>query len=125
MGPIPARRMRPADAKRLAPAYFVLQGAAVAGWWIALALRPAWRAPFLPHGFPEDALIAFAPADALLLVAGSWMLALSMLLGWRWTIPLVWLVAGAVDYATLVTLAQSALAGGGWLGFVAMAPAAL
>jgi protein-S-isoprenylcysteine O-methyltransferase Ste14 len=117
--------MRPADAKRFAPAYFALQGAAVAGWWVALVLRPAWRAPFLPNGFPEDALIAFAPADVLLLVIGSWTLALSIAQGWRWTIPLAWLVAGAVDYATLVTLAQSALAGGGWLGFVAMAPAAL
>lgn len=117
--------MHPADAKRLAPAYFALQGAAVAAWWIALALRPEWRAHFLPDGFPERALTAFAPADALLLVAGSWTLAASIARGWRWTIPLAWLVAGAVDYATLVTLAGSALAGGGWLGFVAMAPAAL
>ncbi len=117
--------MPPADAKRLASAYFALQGAAVAIWWIALALRPDWRDAFLPRGHPEAALLAFAPGDALLLVAGSWFLAASIRLGWVWTIPLAWLVAGAVDYATLYVLAQSFLTESGWLAFVAMAPAAL
>ena len=35
------------------------------------------------------------------------------------------IVAGAVDYATFDVLAWAALAGGGWIGFVLMAPSAL
>jgi protein-S-isoprenylcysteine O-methyltransferase Ste14 len=45
--------------------------------------------------------------------------------GSGWALPALWLVAGAVDYATLYVLVWAALGGGGWLGFVLMAPTAL
>jgi protein-S-isoprenylcysteine O-methyltransferase Ste14 len=111
--------------RRLAVAYFVLQGLAVAAWWALLALQPAARRLFLPPGNDASALLAFAPPDLAFLAAGSLLAGILVARQNGWAVPAVWLCAGAVDYSTVHVLAWAALAGGGWTGFVLMAPAAL
>jgi protein-S-isoprenylcysteine O-methyltransferase Ste14 len=109
----------------LASLYFLLQGFAVAAWWALLALRPDARALFLPPHNDASALLAFAAPDLALLAVGSLVTSLALRRGSGWALPVSWLVAGAVDYATLYVLVWAALCGGGWLGFVMMAPSAL
>jgi len=111
--------------RSFASVYFVLQGLAVAAWWTLLTVEPAARSPFLPPGNHPSALLAFAAPDLSLLAAGSLLTGFLLVRGSGWALPVMWLVAGAVDYATLQVLAWSALADGGWLGFVLMAPTAL
>ncbi len=111
--------------RRLAAAYYAVQGAAVALWWTALALRRDCRAPFQPPGTPEASLLAWAPGDLAILAAGSLLLAWLVARRHAWALPLAWLVAGSIDTATIHALALAWLAGGGWLGFILMAPAAL
>lgn len=111
--------------RRLAAAYFAVQGLAVSAWWTLLACAPTARTAFLPNGNHVSALLAFALPDALLLIGGSLVVAALAARADRWAVPVAFLVAGAMGYATLDVLAWSALAGGGWLSFVMMAPAAL
>jgi protein-S-isoprenylcysteine O-methyltransferase Ste14 len=96
----------------------------VALWWLLLRL-PAAQPLFLPPGNDASALHAFAAADLLLLALGSALAALLLARRNPWALPLVWLVAGAIDYATIYTIGWAWLANGGWLGVVLMAPAAL
>lgn len=110
---------------RLAAAYFVLQGLAVAAWWVLLFLHPPVRAWFLPYGSPERDLLAFWLPDLALVAVGSLLAGLFRFLGNPWGPPLCWLVAGGVDYATAYCLAWSLASGEAWLGFALMAPAAL
>jgi protein-S-isoprenylcysteine O-methyltransferase Ste14 len=112
-------------ARRLAAAWFGLQGLCVAGWWLVLVIRPEVRGLFLPKGNAPSSLLAFALPDVVFLVVGSCLAAALIAGRSQWALPLVVLVTGAVDYATLHVLAWAWLSGGGWLGFIAMGPAAL
>jgi protein-S-isoprenylcysteine O-methyltransferase Ste14 len=117
---------RPASSShRLAAAWFAFQGIAVLAWWALLAARPQARAAFLPPENHPSALAAFALPDLFLLAGGSLVTAALARLGNAWALPLAWLVAGAIDYATFHVLAWAAIAGGGWIGFLLMAPSGL
>jgi len=118
-------RLSPTAPRLLAAIYFVIQGLAVAAWWTLLGVRPEMRAVFLPPGNHPSALTAFALPDLLLLAVGSLLTGILLLRGNGWAALLAWLVAGAVDYATLDVLAWAAIAGGGWTGFLLMGPSAL
>jgi protein-S-isoprenylcysteine O-methyltransferase Ste14 len=111
--------------RSLASFYLILQGLGVAAWWALLWLRPAARAPFLPPHNDPTALLAFAAPDLAFIAVGSLLAGLFLRRGNGWALPLTWLTAGAVDYATVYVLMWSALTGGGWLGFVMMAPTAI
>jgi hypothetical protein len=110
---------------RLARAYFALQAIAVGGWWLALLLRPAWRAAFRPDSAPDVVLFAFALADLLILGLGSALVALSSPRVARQRRALAWLVAGATVYGGLYTLALALARAAPPLGAVLMCPAAI
>jgi hypothetical protein len=97
----------------------------VGGWWLALVLRPAWRATFRPEGAPDIVLLALAPGDLLMLGVGSALVALP---GGRLggaSRPLAWVVAGATLYGAIYTLALTVAGAVSPLGAILMSPAAL
>ena len=110
---------------RLARAYFALQALAVGGWWLALLLRPAWRAAFRPDSAPDVVLFAFALADLLILGLGSAFVAWSGPYVVRQRRALAWVVAGATVYGALYTLALALVHAAPPLGAVLMCPAAI
>lgn len=112
----------PGATARLARIYFALQAGAVALWWVALVGWPELQATFGIRGAPPVVLLAFAPADTMLLVGGS--LAAAAARG-RWAAPIAFVVAGAAVYATLYTLAAAAAGATSWIGFALMAPSAV
>ena len=109
----------------LARGYFALQALAVVGCWLALFLRPAWRAAFRPDGAPDITLLALAPGDLLILGLGSAFVA--------WAGPhlvrpqraLAWLVAGATIYGALYTVALTLSGAVPVIGALLMCPAAV
>lgn len=109
----------------MARVYFVLQALAVTGWWVALLLRPEWRAAFRPKSAPDLVLLAFAPGDLLMLGLGSAIVALSgpHLMRRRRALP--WLVAGATIYGALYTVALALSDAASPLGALLMCPAAV
>lgn len=110
--------------RRLATAYFFLQGALILLWWTALALWPASRAPFIAPGGDEAGLFAFAAPDVVLAAAS---VAAGELLRRRHPASggALWLVGGLVLYPTGYCFALSLATDGAWLGTVLMIPAAL
>jgi hypothetical protein len=105
--------------------YFALQALAVSGWWLALLLRPTWRAAFRPASAPDVVLFAFALADLLILGLGSALIALSGPYFLRQRRGLAWVVAGATVYGALYTLALALTRAAPPLGAVLMCPAAV
>ncbi len=97
------------------PAYLLAQAALVASWWLVLWTVPAARAPFVVGGWPESTLLAFALPDVVVLVVGSAAAAFGLRAQRPWALPLVWLVAGAVLYATLWCVGTNVVTGTGWL----------
>jgi hypothetical protein len=110
---------------RLARGYFALQAFAVAGWWLALLLRPAWRDAFRPYSAPDATLLAFAPADLLILAVGSGLVAFAAPQLLRWQPAMAWVVAGATVYGALYTLALTIAGAAPVLGALLMSPAAV
>jgi hypothetical protein len=104
----------------LAPAYLVLQALAIAAWWLVLWLVPTARPPFVVGDWPEGTLLAFALPDVLVLVAGSLAAAHGLRAQRPWARPVLWLVAGAVLYATLWCINAVAITGAGWLSAALM-----
>ena len=113
--------MRPA----LARAYFALQALAVAGWWLALFVRPAWRAAFRPDAAPDIVLLALAPGDLLMLGLGSAFVAWSGPHLQRPRRAVAWLVAGATIYGALYTVALTISGAVPVIGALLMCPAAV
>jgi protein-S-isoprenylcysteine O-methyltransferase Ste14 len=108
----------------LAVGYLGLQAVSVALWWLLLRV-PVVHVLFLPPNNDASALHAFAASDLLLLTLGSALAAFLVARRNPWELPLLWLVAGAIDYATIYVIGWAWLANGAWLGVVLMAPAAL
>jgi hypothetical protein len=115
-----AAHHRPVPRRSLVPAYLLAQAGLIAAWWLVLWLSPTARAPFVVDGWPESTLLAFWLPDVVVLVVGSAAAALGLRAGRAWARPLVWLVAGAVLYATLWCLGANAVTGAGWLSTALM-----
>jgi protein-S-isoprenylcysteine O-methyltransferase Ste14 len=109
--------------KKAAAIYFVLQGIGVVAWWVLLIAVPESRLVFVLEGNRETSLLAFWLADAVFIAAGS--LAAAMLIRKRskFAVAALWLVTGAVSYATLYTFAFVMISDRGWAGVVMMVPA--
>jgi hypothetical protein len=113
--------LRPA----LARGYFALQALAVVGWWLALFLKPEWRAAFRPDQAPDVVLLALAPGDLLMLGLGSAFVAWSGPHLVRPRRALAWLVAGATIYGALYTVALTLSGAAPMIGALLMCPAAV
>lgn len=109
----------------MARGYFALQALAVTGWWLALFFHPSWRDAFRPWSAPDAALLAFAPADLLILALGSALVAFSNQSDSRRQRALVWLVVGAMLYGASYTLTLTVMASASPLGAILMCPAAV
>lgn len=109
--------------KRAASIYFLLQGVGVIAWWALLVWVPESRLVFVLEGNRETSLMAFWLADAALLAGGSLAAAAFIWTGNRYSVAVLWMVTGAVTYATLYTFAFVSVTGRGWAGVVLMAPA--
>lgn len=104
-------------------AYLALFGAAVIGWWVAVATVPVVRRVFSPAADPW-VLTSYLLPDVVLLVAGSLLAAVAVLTGHRWSVAAVASVLGAELYATLHLLAWTGRTGQGWPGVALMAAGA-
>lgn len=110
--------------RRSATIYFILQGAAVAAWWLLLFFAPDSRAYFR-MGDSEATLLAFWLPDLILIAAASFVAAGFCFFDSRFTGITLWFVAGAIAYASLYCLAFAFLTDTGWLGVTLMLPAML
>lgn len=108
--------------RRAAVVYLTLQGLGGLAWWCMLWGWPASRPWFLASGSPATTLWAFAPADLLLFVAGSWLAAYGLGRRRRWAWGLLCLHAGAAVYAALYCLMLGWLDPRAWLGALLMSP---
>jgi len=99
------------SAARLAAAYFGAQGVAVAAWWVLLWAMPATRGFFLPSGELTRAFLAFALPDVVVLGGGSVAAGVLIARADRRARVTLWVVVGALAYATLYTLAWWILTG--------------
>lgn len=99
----------------LLPLYLLLQALAIGAWWLCLWLVPAARPPFIVGDWPEATLLAFALPDVVVLVLGSLLAAHAVRVHHAAARPLLWLLAGAVAYATLWCAGANLVTGAGWL----------
>lgn len=115
--------------RRAAAFYFAVQGIAVVVWWAWLFFVPSSRAYFQTNGTTEAALLAFWLPDLLLVACGSFVAAYFCLRGNdnndARIAAALWLVCGAVGYATLYCLASALLTDSAWLSVALMLPAML
>lgn len=108
---------------RAAALYYLIQGVAVAGWWLVLVLRPEVRGFFQLEADSQVSLLAFLIPDAIFLAAGSLAAALLILIRNRYSTVAMWLVTGAISYAWAYTFSFVAMTDVGWLGVIMMSPA--
>jgi len=107
----------------LVPLYLVVQAIAIAAWWCVLWFVPATRVPFVPPGCPESALFAWMLPDLVVLVGGSLLAAAAVTRQRPGARALLWLLLGAVGYATLWCLGTNLATGAGFWSTAMMAPA--
>lgn len=105
--------------------YFIVQAAAIGGWWSYLTRVPAAVQAFVPPGAASVDLRAFQAPDLLVAMPVSLAAGVAVLRSLRWAVPLSWFAAGAVVYAFVYCVAWSMLREGAWINVVMMAPAAL
>jgi protein-S-isoprenylcysteine O-methyltransferase Ste14 len=110
--------------RQSASVYFALQGLAVIAWWCLLFFVPASRR-FFQMGASDEILLAFWLPDLALLGLGSLAVSAFCRFESKFLTAALWLVVGAVSYATLYCLAFALLNGSGWLGVTLMFPAML
>lgn len=108
------------DPKRLAAAYFLMQGSLGLGWWAWLALDPGAVLLFWPEAVSKATFWALLPADAALFVSGSYWTAARLLRG-RVAYDSALVVCGATAYATLFCFGMAIWADGPWLSAAVMA----
>ena len=113
------------DIRRVTAAYFAFQGVAVVVWWIVLWRVPSVREWFVAPGWTESSLLAFWVPDLVIGGAGSMLAAWLVLRASRWAGPALWLVVGAMLYATVYCVAASFATDGAWLNVALMTPAAV
>jgi len=88
-------------------------------WWRV----PAARAPFVVAGLPDSTLFAFVVPDVLVLVVGSLLAAKAVRAQDERARPLLWLLLGAVGYATLWCIGTNIASGSGFWSTAVMTPA--
>ena len=111
------------DLSRLTAGYFAVQSLAVVAWWITLRVIPDSRQLFFESGFLESEFWLFLIADLVFVAGGSGWVALTRLNGVSeppWAQPVIWIVVGAVNYATLCTVNLLYLSQATWLAVFAM-----
>ncbi len=111
--------------RKAAALYFLAQGLGVIAWWILLIAWPESRLMFVLEPNRETSLLAFWLPDLLLIGPFSFIAALFIFSRRKYSEHVVWLVTGAVTYATLYTFAMVMMTDRGWLGVVMMVPAML
>ena len=104
--------------------YFMLQAIAVFVWWITLFFFPPSRSVFR-MGESDAVLLAFWLPDLFLLAVGSLVASAFCFFSNKFTVIAVWLVVGAIAYASLYCLSFAVLSDSGWLGVTLMLPATL
>jgi hypothetical protein len=109
----------------LVPHYLVLQAVTIALWWLVMWLVPAARVPFVVAGLPDRTLFAFVIPDVVLLVVGSLFAAIAVRAQDERARPLLWLLLGAVGYATLWCIGTNVASGAGFWSTAVMTPACL
>jgi hypothetical protein len=108
--------------RRLAVRYFYLQAAAIALWWAGMLFVPGVRTLFFPADVTPRSIGAFLPGDVGIVVAS---LVVASSNQRRWAVPLAWIVAGAMAYATLMTTVHWMLGSSTWLSAMLMVPATI
>jgi len=103
-------------------AYLVIQGSGGFLWWVTLWAWPASRSRFLATDAPASTLLAFAPADLVLFVGGSWLAAVGLARRRDWAWPVICIHTGAAMYAAMYCLTLWFLDSQAWLGGVLMLP---
>lgn len=111
--------------RSLIAGYFALQAVAGALWWMMLWLWPASREWFWPTRTSDSVLLAFAAADVVCFVGGSALAAVAVAKRLPGARAVLWLVVGAVSYATLYVLATFISTGECILAVVLMCAAAV
>ena len=108
--------------RRNASVYFAFQGLSVAVWWMLLFFVPVTR-PFFQMGASDEVLLAFWLPDLGLLAVGSLVVSAFCWFDSKFLTVGLWMVVGAVSYATLYCAAFALLTDSGWLGVTLMFPA--
>lgn len=108
------------EPRRVAQGYLIVQGLAVAGWWVLLVALPSSRVWFFPEQLTGAALMNFWLADLVLLAGGSWLTAWLLGCGNPSAGPTAWFLAGAFYYPAVYCLTVSYTLGGGAFGVAAM-----
>src|SRR5215813_10265350 len=111
------------NTRKLTAPYFVLQSLLVSLWWLTLWLHPPLRLFFLPPGGADVFLLAFGAPDLLLIVAGGFVAARLCRRKSASSIIALWLVVGALSYATLYCLALSFFTNSAWISVALMSAA--
>lgn len=109
--------------RKAAALYFLVQGLGVIAWWILLIAWPDSRLMFVLEPNRETSLLAFWLPDLLLIGPFSLIAVFLILSRRKYAEHVMWLVIGAVTYATLYTFAMVMMTDRGWLGVVMMVPA--
>lgn len=94
-------------------------------WWAMLISVPSSRAWFQLEANSQMSLFAFWLPDTIFIAPGSLIAAYLIYSRNRFETAAMWLLTGAVSYATLYTLAFAMMTDRGWLGVVLMLPAML
>src|SRR5215475_1514212 len=108
------------NTRKLTAPYFVLQSLLVLLWWLTLWLHPPARSFFLPPGGADVFLLAFGLPDLVLIVAGGLVAARLCRRESASSGVALWLVVGALSYATLYCLALSLLTNSAWISVAMM-----
>jgi len=89
---------------RLTWLYLLTQAVSGFLWWVWLALAPDSRLYFIPSGLSDKFLVAFAIPDLIIFVFGSLITSIAYIKKWSCGAALIWTVAGATLYATLLCI---------------------
>jgi protein-S-isoprenylcysteine O-methyltransferase Ste14 len=111
--------------RRVAIGYYLLQGVAVAAWWLLMYLQPSTQAWFRLDPDSSVSLNSFWLGDLLLIAPGSIAAAGLLYVRWKYAAAVMWLVTGALTQATLYTAAYTLQTDLGWLGVTLMFPSML
>jgi len=108
--------------RRAAIGYYLLQGLAVAAWWLMMYLQPSTKAWFHLEPNLSTPLNSFWLGDLLFIAPGSIVAGALLYVGWKYAIAVMWLVTGALTQATFYTAAYAWQTDLRWLGVTLMFP---